>query len=643
MQGDFPPLPESVPAPVRSIVEKALEKDAADRYHTARDLVVDMRRVVRQSESAPTRSVDARPAPQRPSTRRSWTIGAAAAVIGVLAIGAAVLWRASRTGAPDNPLAGATFTRLADADGTESDAAISPDGKFVVFISHRSGRNDAWLSQVSTGEALNLTKGEVEIRRTPIRNMGFSADGSEVWIRSSPDAPSILMPLAGGHSRPFLRAGDADAAWSWDGSRLVVHGSVNGDPIFVAESTGANPRQIFVDRADVHNHFPIWSADGRWIYFVHGVQVTNEMDLWRIPSGGGPLERMTHHDSDVRYPTWLDAHTILYVSPDQDGSGPWLWALDTDRRTTRRVSVGLEKYTSIAGDARGDRLVATVANPTASLWSVPILDRMVEESDVRPYPVGTVRAFAPRFGGEALFYLSSHGAGDGLWKDVRGQANELWRGADTALLTPPAVSSDGSRVAIVVRQNAKLRLNVTDAGSSGFRTIAESIDIRGTAGWSPDQKWIVAGGIDEQGPALFKVPADGNSAPVRLAVGTARDPIWSPSGDLIVYTGDSVGGQSPLVGVRPDGTRVDLPRVTVAPGGERYRFTPDGRAVVYMVGAVEQDFWELDLTTKRNRQLARLGKSDAMRTFDVTPDGKTIVFDRLRENSDVVRIDLPKK
>jgi hypothetical protein len=28
-----------------------------------------------------------------------------------------------------------------------------------------------------------------------------------------------------------------------------------------------------------------------------------------------------------------------------------------------------------------------------------------------------------------------------------------------------------------------------------------------------------------------------------------------------------------------------------------------------------------------------------MRTFDVTPDGKAIVFDRLRENGDIVLID----
>ena len=53
-----------------------------------------------------------------------------------------------------------------------------------------------------------------------------------------------------------------------------------------------------------------------------------------------------------------------------------------------------------------------------------------------------------------------------------------------------------------------------------------------------------------------------------------------------------------------------------------------------------QDFWLLDLTTKKSRQLSRFNNSAATRSFDVTADGKQIVFDRVRENSDIVLIDL---
>jgi hypothetical protein len=55
-----------------------------------------------------------------------------------------------------------------------------------------------------------------------------------------------------------------------------------------------------------------------------------------------------------------------------------------------------------------------------------------------------------------------------------------------------------------------------------------------------------------------------------------------------------------------------------------------------------QDFWVFDLTSKKQRPLSRLSGGAAMRTFDITPDGKQIVFDRLRENSDIVLIDLPR-
>jgi tricorn protease-like protein len=55
-----------------------------------------------------------------------------------------------------------------------------------------------------------------------------------------------------------------------------------------------------------------------------------------------------------------------------------------------------------------------------------------------------------------------------------------------------------------------------------------------------------------------------------------------------------------------------------------------------------QDFWFFDLKTGSTRQLTRLSNQGKLQTFDITPDGKQIVFDRSRENSDIVLIELPK-
>jgi Tol biopolymer transport system component len=286
--------------------------------------------------------------------------------------------------------------------------------------------------------------------------------------------------------------------------------------------------------------------------------------------------------------------------------------------------------------------VASVANPSASLWTVPILDHPAEDADAKAMALPTVRALAPRFAGRLLFYLSSQGTGDGLWRFEDGKAVEILKGSDEALFEPPAVSPDGREVAVILRRDGKLRLHVLSADGGDLRSLAEPIEIRGSVCWSPDGKWIVAGGIDDHGPGLFKVPMDGGT-PVRLIAGSARDPVWSPSGDLIVYSGANVSVDAPLLAVRADGANVALPAIRLRIDGNRYRFVPNGLALVYAQGPFPaQDFWLLDLGTKKSRQLSRFSNSAATHSFDITADGTQIVFDRVRENADIVVIDLAR-
>ena len=132
---------------------------------------------------------------------------------------------------------------------------------------------------------------------------------------------------------------------------------------------------------------------------------------------------------------------------------------------------------------------------------MPILNRVAEERDAKPYPVGTVRALGPRFGGTSLFYLSSRGTGDGLWRFEDGQTTEIWKGSEGALLEPPAVSGDGRRVAIALRRGEKLTLHLATAEGNELRPFGESIDVSGAADWSRDGEWIATGGTDEIGRA----------------------------------------------------------------------------------------------------------------------------------------------
>jgi Tol biopolymer transport system component len=631
------------PPELQRILVRCLEKNLERRFQSASDLAFAMESLSGTPTGTPIAMTTAKSAPQ-PKSRRAWLPWVLAAV---LLIGTAV-WEMFRpAAAPPNPLEKAHFTRVTDFKSVE--AAISPDGRFVAFVSDHDGPFDVWLTQVGTGRLINLTQGKAGPLPGPLRSVGFSGDGSEIWIGGGDVGMRLrLMLLTGGTPRNFLSEQTVNLAWSPDAERIVYHTFVNGDPMFVADRSGANARQIFGNQPGLHNHFPAWSPDGRWIYFSHGTPATGEMDLWRIDPAGRNPERLTQINTDVAYPTPVGDRTVFYVARDEDGSGPWLWAFDLKRRDSRRVSVGIEQYTSVQASADGRKLVATISNPVAGLWTVPILDRVVpdrvaEEHDVKPFTVPTERALAPRFGGSSLFYLSSLGTGDGLWRFRDGQATEIWKGADGALRETPAVSPDGGRVAIVLRRNGKRQLHVLSSDGAELQPIAEGIQVQGTSCWSPDAKWIVTGGSDATGPGLFKIPLDGGS-PVRLVAGGALNPVWSPDGSLIVYAGTNVRTFSPLLAVRPDGTSVKLPEIILRRLGERVRFLPDGKSLIYMGGLlVSQDFWLLDLASMKSRPLTRLQNRASMRTFDVTNDGKQIVFDRIRENSQVVIIDLPKE
>ncbi len=630
-------LNPDLPSNLDGIINKCLEKDRSLRYQHASDIRADLQRLKRYTDSSGARETGS--AVVTP-TRYHWLPWGLVALLLAGLLGWIV---AGRRPTVYNPLSNAQFTRLTNFGGAKSNPAISPDGKFAAYISNQSGTFDIWLIQTNGNSLANLTQGRIADARAPLRAVGFSGDGSEVWSAGIEGRRLMLWPLMGGAPHNFLDEAAAEVAWSPDGTRLVYHTWQPGDPMFVSDLNGSNQRLIVQSEAGLHNHYPVWSRDGHWIYFVRGRPATKEMDLWRVSPDGGKPEQLTHLNTDIAYPTPINERTVLFVAPNKEGAGPWLWAFDEKTRTSDRVSSGVEQYTALSATADGRRLAASVVSPQVNLWSIPITSHAVEEQDVEAFQLPTLRSQAPRFGGGSLFYLSSRDGADGLWSYRDGKALQIWKGSDGALQSPAAVSPDGKNVAFALTRDGKRQMHVMMEDGTQLRPLSSDVDVRGTASWSPDGKWIAVAGSDRNGPGLFKLPVEGGS-PVRIAMGPLLDPVWSPRGDLIVYCGPQVFTLAPLLAVHPDGTPAQLPEIKVQREGERARFLPDGTGLVYMVGGTmaEQDFWLLDLRTMNSRRLSRLSNSAVMRTFDITPDGRRIVFDRLTEDSDILLIDLAR-
>ena len=285
---DWSALPAATPAPVRRLLLRCLAKDPKQRLRDIGDVRIEIDAI---DEVLPATSEEVVTLPLLPGAAPRGCRGLAIVALAV-AIGVREASRPAPT--PENPLANAQFTRFTDWEGTEGGAEISPDGRFVAFLADPGGSFDLWQSQVGTGRFVNLTPDMPPLMApgTLLRNFGFSGDGAEIWFSSSGGATSrkMLMPLTGGTPRPFLAEGAAAPAWSPDGTRLAyITVSESGDPLSVADRTGADAREIVSARERMHNHNPVWSPDGQWIYFVHGSDPTDEMDVWRVrPSGGSP-------------------------------------------------------------------------------------------------------------------------------------------------------------------------------------------------------------------------------------------------------------------------------------------------------------------------------------------------------------------
>jgi Tol biopolymer transport system component len=177
----------------------------------------------------------------------------------------------------------------------------------------------------------------------------------------------------------------------------------------------------------------------------------------------------------------LDRRTLLYLATDRDGSGPWMYAMDVERRTPHRISSGLESYTSLAASADGTRLVATTASARTSIWRIPL-----NEDGTCGCPSGpslvAANAATPRLGADFSLYVSWRGDRQGIWSLTHGITREIWSSAKSHIIGGPAIAPDGRRIAFSVEQGDKTLLYIMDADGAHLKALSDSLHIVGSSG-----------------------------------------------------------------------------------------------------------------------------------------------------------------
>lgn len=606
----------------------------------------------RHVRASPESAMAAEPLPAAPpasnfATRRMLVLGLAGATALTLAVGAGLWLRATEV-FWRSPISDTQLRRLTDFDGVEHSATVSRDGRFVAFLSDRDGQMDVWITQVGSGHFQNLTRGGApELVNPSVRLLGFSPDGSLVtfWVRRQDGSAggaigTWAVSTLGGQPTRYLE-GVAESAWSPDGTRLVYHTPGPGDPTFVTDARRQTEGQrIFTASAGRHAHFPSWSPDAKFIYFVEGTP-PDALDIWRVGSTGGPAERITSHGTRVSNPVLLDRRTLVYLATDRDGAGPWLYSMDVERRIPHKLSTGVDPFTSLAASGDGRRLVATLATPRRTLWRVSIDAPPVGAKTAARIATSTGTGVSPRMGAGYVLYVSETSAGDNICKVTGDVVSELWSGEGARILGGPAVGPDGRRITFSARQRGRTLLYVMEADGTNPKVVTDSLDLQGAPAWAPDGQSITTAAVDRGQPRLFRVPMNG-SAPSLLVSEYSVDPIWAPDGHFVAYSGPDIGTTFSVKAATPQGAAYPLPALTLTRGARRLVFLPGGHEVAVLRGEIRhKNIWAIDLKTGVERQLTAFAPDFEIRDFDVSSDGREIVIERLQEQSDVVVLDLP--
>jgi Tol biopolymer transport system component len=596
------------------------------------------------TESAPAPDAAAQPQQANPASRKRDVLVAGAVILAVLAVAGWVqfersdhFWR--------NPLAGAVYQSVTGFGGQNEAAAVSRDGKFIAFLSDRGGRTDVWVTQLGSGQFHNLTRGiDGELVNPSIRTLGFTPDGSLVtfWLRNrgrpaGEDISIWAVPTLGGEPRPFLE-GAAEAAWSPDGKQVVYHTTQPGDPLFVSDDRDlTHSRTILIGPAGLHNHFPYWPSDNL-IYFIKGT-LPDQLDIWRVGLQGEAAERITAHSARLTHPILLDKHTLLYLASAPDGSGPWIYGMDIQRRVPHRLTTGVEQYTSLSASADGRHVIATASAPERTLWRVGISSTTENEAPPTRITLATGTGFGARVGPDYLLYVAAAGTGESIWKIAGSAATQLWSAGDARIIGSPAVSADGRSIAFSARQHARTLLYTMASDGSRTRLLSDSLVINGAPAWNPDGRSLTAA-VEENGvPHLFRIPVDG-SAPTPLVTSYSVAPTWSPDGGFVVFSGPDVGTKFTVNAVSADKAAYSLPALTLTRGARHLALLPGGRRLVFLQGEIQhKNLWVLDLDSGTTRQLTHIPPDFDVRDFDISPDGREAVLERAQARSNIVAID----
>jgi len=540
-----------------------------------------------------------------------------------------------------------TIARLTN-EGNVRHACISPDGRYLAYVSVDGSHQELWLKQLGTGQRLQLV-GSAEVRYF---KPTFSHDGDSVFYVQRPGSThwGVLYRMAslGGSHQKLLDRLNSPVALSPDDSQLafVRETPTEGkSELLLAPTDGSWERSLIARTMPeaVSIEGIAWSRNGREVNYGSqsfaagrsGIQI-RKIEL----ASGRDDSVFLHKWVSIRWFSWLQDDTNLVVSACDSPATMFhqLWLVSKQNENRHRLTNDLNEYRGIS-ITRDSRQLATVRMElTSNLWVAPF-DNLSLGKQITFAAGSYIGAKGVSWTPERkIVFASNVGGPMKLWV-----SDEFGNNPRPLTMPPgedqnPSVSADG-RYMVFESTRADTRniwrMDLID-GSLKRMTFG---DLEEDPRLSNDGKRIIYCALRSGKKTLWKMSIDGSDS-VELSPKAAEYPAISPDGNHIVcYSLPEANQRGLRVTVLPIDGGEPSKVFTLAVSAERLlRWSPDGRSIVYVTTNGSNSYLMAQpMDGGDPRLLTDFGK-DRVFAFDWSMDGKTLAVSRGELKSDAMLI-----
>ena len=538
---DEPKTAPELIGPLEPVLRRCLAKDPDERWQSAADVRWALQHV--RSIAAPT--------PASPS--RSRVVVAAGITSAVLAAALAVVtWALWPTPAPDVQSQRFSISAPPDSEFTFifPGAAISPDGKLLVFAAQGGEQSSLWLRPLDSLDARQLP--DTETGNFPF----WSPDGRSIGFYSTSERMLKRVDVVGGTPQSLCQT-QAFEGGTWSRQGVILFSS--GFSIRQVPAAGGSCSAVTSTGADgpERHTWPQYLPDGRTFLFVVRSRDANVEGVY-ASSLDRPDQRTRLVSSDTK---------ALYAPPYQDRTGYLLWLRDrtlvAQRFDPANRKLAGEPTPLAQNVAVGGGTALNIPSSRAAFW--------VSETGLLVYRAGTgtgrVLAWFDREGKQLESVLSEER--DGEIANVR-------------------LSPDGTRLAMDRTVNDNSDIWIYEIATRRWNKVTSSPSAETTPAWSPDSRYLAYASDRDGSRQIYRTGANGAGQEQPLTDGpNPKLPLdWSEDGRHLLYSEQHPETSSDLWILPLDGAGGVPGKPTAfltTPNNESQgRFSPDGKWIAYV-------------------------------------------------------------